>query len=866
MPERISVQLPVEGLLFWKLSGSEEISRPFVLDISLLSSEAHLDGKTLLGQPITVTIPAPNIISPARYLNGKVTAVSTDNTELSGMRYALYSLRMESDLWPLQRDRNQRIFQNQRVPDIIKTVLSEYGVLVEDRLTSAYRCWEYCVQYQESSYNFIARLMELEGIYYFFRHAPDQHTLVLMDAAQLHQPYPGYAEIPYHAAAPGSSADEEGISQWVIGEQVTPGICSIDDYDFRKPNAWLLQARQNPVSPRPGQIDHYQWPGRFVDHRHGEFYVRIRQEIWQAQYLRIDGRGNTLGIVPGHTFTLMNPPCASDSDDYLVVSAAYLLEESRYASGGDNDGIQRQIHFVVIPADITFRAAQCSEWPRTCGPQTARVVGPKGESIWTDKYGRVKVKFHWDRLAKGDDTSSCWVRVSSAWAGQGFGGVQIPRVGDEVIVDFINGDPDRPIITGRLYNEASMPPWALPAAATQMGFISRSKHGTPDNANALRFEDKQGAEQLWIQAERNLDVNVKQDASRTVGNNHSHYVGASEFYRVANHRLHGVKGDEECYSGKGKTDVAVESYVIGSGVQLRLECGESVIELNADGRINLTGKEFNFFAEGDGYITAAGGILHLNSAGSQPGTRPPGDKHKTSINNALAEIFAPQQQAQLKAAGAKVSAPAAKPVVAPLQNSAASTAQKAQENKNKLHDDVVKSIMTSEGRGTVQGGIPEVYGFRKGFSAAFDDITAVRKKYGVGSHQEFVVVSNYMTQSAVNAGALNFTDPGKQAAVMSLAHMRGVGGAQAILNSMQSGEIVRSATLTSKSIDFIEALKPDTFQEKLKVARLAYDKEIYGNTTTFKNGAEHNWWDYYQGGLRKRYDLEANEFLKLSGR
>ncbi|VTP14217.1 Phage-related baseplate assembly protein [Phytobacter ursingii] len=510
MLNRISVTPPAgaESLLFWKLNGTEVMSRSFSLNVTMLSQDENIDRKALLGKSLTVTVPT-QALQP-RYFNGKITEVNLQGTELNGVRYAVYLLKIESDLWPLLRDRNQRIFQNQRAPDIIKTVLAGYGVKTEDRLTGEYRNWEYCVQYQESSYSFISRLMELEGIYFFFRHEADSHTLVLMDAADSHQPFSGYEVIPYHTSQSGGTTSEEGIGQWAISERVTPGLYSIDDYDFRKPNAWMFQARENPASPSPGQIDYYEWPGRFVDHQHGEFYARIRQEEWQAEQQRIDAAGTALGITPGYTFALGNPPYKGASNEYLVVSAAYTLEENSYASGSASNSVHH-INFVVIPADTTFRSAQRTEWPRTHGPQTARVVGPHGESIWTDRYGRVKVKFHWDRQAKGDDTSSCWVRVSSAWASQGFGGVQIPRVGDEVVIDFINGDPDRPIITGRVYNEASMPPWELPADSTRMGFMTRSKDGSKDNASYLFFEDKQGSESVDLHSEKNMKVSVEND-------------------------------------------------------------------------------------------------------------------------------------------------------------------------------------------------------------------------------------------------------------------------------------------------------------------------------------------------------------------
>ncbi|MDU7201155.1 MAG: type VI secretion system tip protein TssI/VgrG, partial [Enterobacteriaceae bacterium] len=517
MLNRITVQLPVDGLLFWKLSGREALSEPYALGLTLLGTDARIDRSQLLGKSVTVTVPTQDMTSP-RYFNGKVTRVAVSAVELSGTRYAVYQLSVESDLWPMQRDRNLRIFQGQTVPQIVKTLLSESKVNVEDKLSESYRVWDYCVQYQESSFDFISRLMELEGISYFFRHESGRHVMVLTDAASQHQPFAGYETIPYHVTPSGGSTDEEGISQWALTDSVTPGIYSLDDYDFRKPNAWLFQARQNPNSPEPGSINVYDWPGRFVDHGHGEFYARIHQERWQVEHQQIQGSATALGITPGHTFTLYNAPFFSDNAEYLTTEANYWLEENAYASGGSSQTMHR-IDFTVIPSSVTYRPAQKTAWPRTYGPQTAKVVGPQGESIWTDRYGRVKVKFHWDRQAKGDDTSSCWVRVSSAWAGQGFGGVQIPRVGDEVVVDFINGDPDRPIITGRVYNEASMPPWDLPGDATRMGFMTRSKDGSVDNASFLFFEDSPGNESVQMHSEKDMMVSVENDQTVNIDGN-----------------------------------------------------------------------------------------------------------------------------------------------------------------------------------------------------------------------------------------------------------------------------------------------------------------------------------------------------------
>ncbi|MEN5013029.1 type VI secretion system tip protein TssI/VgrG [Pantoea agglomerans] len=585
MFSRITAQLPADGLLFHTLKGTETLSRPFVLTAELLATDARIDRHALLGKAVTFTLPTDglmNALSP-RYLNGKITRVAVRSQELSGTRYAVYELTVEPDLWPMKRDRNLRIFQSQTVPQIVQTLLKEYGVNVETRLAGSYRVWEYCVQYQESSLDFISRLMELEGIYYFFRHEADKHTLVLCDAPDQHQAFPGYETIAYHVTPSGGVVTEEGISQWSLAESVTPGIYSTDDYDFRKPNAWMLQARQNPASPVPGSVDVYDWPGHFVDHSHGESYARIRQEVWQAEHHSVSGSGTATGIAPGFTFSIINAPHFSDNGEYLVTSATYDFAENSYASGDTGDS-RHNIHFTVLPSSVTYRTPPETAWPKTHGPQTAKVVGPKGESIWTDRYGRVKVKFHWDRLAKGDDTSSCWVRVSSAWAGQGFGGVQIPRVNDEVVVDFINGDPDRPIITGRVYNEASMPPWNLPEDATRMGFMTRSKDGHNDNSSFLFFEDKPGGELLNMHAEKDMNISVEND--KTVS------VDGCRTTKIGKDQTDEINGDSTFhYKQKRTTTVdGAETKTFNNGEKTTIENGR-VLKINNGDEVSIVGNK-----------------------------------------------------------------------------------------------------------------------------------------------------------------------------------------------------------------------------------------------------------------------------------
>ncbi|CCJ91493.1 type VI secretion system tip protein VgrG [Cronobacter turicensis] len=609
MLNRISVQLPVDGLLFWKLSGHEALSQNFALSLVVLSTDARIDRGTLLGQPVTITIPTKDLLKP-RYFNGKITGIAVSAVELSGSRYAAYTLSVESDLWPMQRDRNLRIFQEQTVPQIIKTLFAEYHVNVTDALVDNYRSWDYCVQYQESSFDFISRLMELEGISYYFKHEKDRHTLVLVDTAEHYQPTEGYEIIPYQHTFSGGSTMTEGIAQWAIGEVVTPGLYSLDDYDFRKPNAWLHQARQNPASPQPGKIDVYEWPGRFVEHSHGEAYARIRQQRWQVEHQRINGTATAIGIAPGKTFVLNNAPFFSDNGEYLTTEAHYQFEENRYASGDDNNTIHK-IDFSVIPSKVIFRPAQKIPWPRTYGPQTAKVVGPQGETIWTDRYGRIKVKFHWDRYGKGDDTSSCWVRVSSAWAGQGFGGVQIPRVNDEVVIDFINGDPDRPIVTGRVYNESRMPPWELPNDATRMGFMTRSKDGNKDNASYLFFEDRAGSETVDLHSERDMNISVENDKAinidghrlTKIGKTQSdEVVGDASFYYQAK-RTTIVDKEETATFNQG------QATLISNGRKLKITDGGDVSNIIGNVATLIEGSVDTTIKSGWNYLTLEDGSM-----------------------------------------------------------------------------------------------------------------------------------------------------------------------------------------------------------------------------------------------------------------
>lgn len=463
-------------------------------------------------------------------------------------------------------------------------MLGQYQVKIDNRLSYDYRIWGYCVQYQESDFDFISRLMEHEGIYYYFTHQQDGHTLVLADAPAAHQELAGYASIPYQLAEGGLVENKDSINSWSVSDAITPSLYSLDDYDFRKPRARLLEARQNPASFAQDKAEVFDWPGRYTDHAHGQFYVKVRQQEFEAQHEQMSGEGNSQGIAPGYRFQLTQAPRMEDNRAYLVVSAHYFMQENSYASN-DNDVGEQRTEFQVVPADINWRPARTTPWPKTHGPQTAEVVGPEGESIWTDKYGRVKLKFRWDRHGSGNETSSCWVRVSSAWAGWKYGGIQIPRVGEEVVVDFINGDPDRPIITGRVYNEDSMPPWDLPGDATKMGFMSRSKGGGADNASFLFLEDAPGNESFDMHAERNMNMTVENDKNVNIDGSRTTIIGRQQDDTVT--------GDATfLYKAKRTTTVnGLETANLNAHQTVNIKGGRDLTIIDGGDKIDITGNQ-----------------------------------------------------------------------------------------------------------------------------------------------------------------------------------------------------------------------------------------------------------------------------------
>ena len=630
---KITSPLGPDVLLLNGMGGGEELGRLFTYELQLTSLDANIDLNQLLGKPMSVGLQLAD--GGERHFHGIVARCSQN---IDQGQFASYQVTLRPWLWLLSRTSDCRIFQNLSIPQIIKQVFRDLGFSdFEDALSRPYREWEYCVQYRETSFDFVSRLMEQEGIYYFFRHEQDRHVLVLADAYGAHTTVPGYASIPYYPKDE-QQRERDHMHNWHLAQEVQPGSLELNDYDFQRPSASIDVRSAMPRPHTAGDYPLYDYPGTYVQSEDGEHYARTRIEALQTLHEQIEFSGNARGLGSGHLFSLTGFSRQDQNREYLIVGIRYYITQESLESGGGSGSAQFESVLTCIDAQQSYRPLASTHRPIVKGPQTALVVGPKGEEIWTDQYGRVKVHFYWDRHDQSNENSSCWIRVSQSWAGKNWGSMQIPRIGQEVIVSFLEGDPDRPIITGRVYNAEQTVPYDLPENATQSGMKSRSsKGGTPANFNEIRMEDKKGLEQLYIHAERNQDIVVEVDESHSVGHDRNKSIGHDEVVTIGNNRLRIVKQEDILSVGQRKTDSISQSYVIEVGENLRLVCGESILELNASGQINLTGVQISFYASGDAEFNT-GGVLHLNNGGGA-GATPDGQGVKASIDANINAAF-----------------------------------------------------------------------------------------------------------------------------------------------------------------------------------------------------------------------------------
>jgi type VI secretion system secreted protein VgrG len=544
-PGPISIDSPAPldpgTLVFRSMVANEELGRPFFYDIEVTSSRNDLAAADVLGASATVNLQTTD--GDTRHFNGLVARLDYLGTDRGT---STYHLVLRPWLWFLTRNNDCRIFQNMTVPDIIKQVFTDRGFEDFDfsaLMTDSYQPHEYVVQYRESDFSFVTRLMEREGIYYYFEHDSGKHTLVLVDSCVSHEA-PSMADgsasftLPLRPPDPHRDATIEYVGDWCLVNAVEPGKYSLADYDFTKSRARLMSSRSDPAGHAHDDLEVYDYPGGFSDRGAGDAYAQLRLQERQQPVEQINAQTNARKMTVGYLFTLSDHPRDDQNRDYLVIGATHRLRghDIETAAAPDSEAVITTA-FRAIDAKKQFRALASVPKPFVRGPQTAIVVGPDGEEIWTDNYGRVKVQFPWDRVGTLDENSSCWVRVAQVWAGSNWGGIHIPRIGQEVIVDFLEGDPDHPIITGRVYNDANMPPYALPGNQTQSGIKSRStKGGSTANANEIRFEDRKGSEEFYAQAEKNLTVVVKNDESDSIGADRSVSVGNNDTLTVGSNR------------------------------------------------------------------------------------------------------------------------------------------------------------------------------------------------------------------------------------------------------------------------------------------------------------------------------------------
>ncbi|MDF0673894.1 MAG: type VI secretion system tip protein TssI/VgrG [Nitrospira sp.] len=533
---------PAEKFRIVRFEGSEGLSEIFRFSLDLASSDQKIDFDQIVGQPALLTARGTK---GTRFVHGLVSLFEQTGKE---GKWALYRAEVVPAIWKLGLRANCRIFQEKTIPDIIKQVLLDAGQTANQFRFALnmgrYKARTYCVQYGESDLQFISRLMEQYGIWYYFEHSETNHVLVMGDDPSAYAMPSGASSIVYHAPATAGVPGEEHISDFRYHRQIRCGAVKLKDFDFEKPR---LNITGDAQAKTDGKLEAYDYLGECRDSSERTPLAKVRLE--EAQSIRQvgSGRSDCCRVIPGYRFTLAQYHRSDLNREYLTLKVTHKGNQPQVlgAEAAANVANEPPYHneFQCIPADVPFRPACRTLRPRLEGPQTAIVVGPSGEEIYTDKHGRVKVQFHWDREGAHDEKSSCWVRVAQVWAGASWGAMFIPRIGQEVLVEFLEGDPDQPIITGRVYNADNMPPYPLPSEKTKSTIKSNSSTG--GGFNEIRFEDGKGSEEIYLHAQKDWTIAIENDKNQTVGHD--------ETLSVTNSRTKTVGVDQSETVGANKT-------------------------------------------------------------------------------------------------------------------------------------------------------------------------------------------------------------------------------------------------------------------------------------------------------------------------
>jgi type VI secretion system secreted protein VgrG len=550
---------------------TESISAPFEATIGL-AAEDEIPFDDVVGKPALLTLESGD---ETRYVHGIVEYFTHNGMD---GRFYLYLARIVPQIKLLDLEQDCRIFQEKSVPDIVEEVLSESGItsdLLDIRLQGNHPARGYCVQYRETDLNFVSRLLEEEGIFYFFEHTDEKHVMVLGDGTVNYQPIAGESKVIFNSGG-GLAAEEEAVVDFKLSKQIRTGKYTVKDYNFINP---ALDLTADDSDSENKKLEVYDYASEHMSPENGKQIAKVRLQQAVMQKETAEGNSVVPRFLPGFTFTLTDYAVDSANKEYLLSSVVHQGAQPQVVAerASSESGTSYTNSFVAVPSSVTIRPEKRAKKPVMEGVQTAIVTGSSGEEIYTDEHGRVKVQFHWDRLGTNDERSSCWIRVSHAWAGAGWGAMNIPRIGHEVIVSFEEGDPDRPIITGRVYHGTNSPPYKLPDDKTKSTLKSDSTIGG-GGSNEFRFEDKKGSEEIYLHGQKDWSVvigsdknqSIGHDETMTVGNNRTKSVGVDQSETIGSNKsiTVGSNHSESVASNMSQTVGVAKSLTIGAAYQV----------------------------------------------------------------------------------------------------------------------------------------------------------------------------------------------------------------------------------------------------------------------------------------------------------
>jgi type VI secretion system secreted protein VgrG len=554
-PYKVVSPLGGDDLLFSSMSGEEAVSTPFVFTVDMLSQSQWIDTSLMLRKSLTIELDMGS--GQTRYINGLVRRFIEMDSAFSDL-YA-YRVEIVPWLWFLSLAADCRVYENKSVLDIVEDVFKRNNWSdFTNNCTGTHPKREYCVQYRESDLAFVSRLLEEEGIFYFFAHTVSKHTLMLVDDNSAFQPVPGTSTISASEQVAGSTQYQQSVGGLAYDSQVPPGTVTLYDYNYMDGQTPL---KATVSSTGPEEV--YDYPGGFTDQDTGDRYARSELDAAESFELVLTGVGTCMGLTSGFQFTLQDYFRGELNGDWNLVRVRHVAQlNGYYGSASVNEqSATYQNDFKALAKSVVFRPQLRTPRPVISGTQTALVVGPSGSEINVDKYGRVQVQFFWERTGKGDPGSSPYVRVSTSWAGKNWGIIHIPRIGQEVVVAFEEGNPDRPIIVGSVYNPDMMPPYDLPANKSQSGIKSRSTEGGgTSDYNEFRFEDKMGSEEILMHAQKDMTVEIENSRTESIGNADTKTIDKgdyNELLKEGKYVLEIQKGDQEIDIDQGSQKTTI---------------------------------------------------------------------------------------------------------------------------------------------------------------------------------------------------------------------------------------------------------------------------------------------------------------------